>query len=228
MSDEDKPKSETRKKTPESVKLTRLEITQHQNKKSNSTKTVQDADDLKPSNKAQLMVDKDIVISPKGEKDTAVPLPMMTPHHLQSANTSSESLPVYTQKHWKPNESAVPDLLFKENATLARIKQPGNVTLDLLNSTKEQVSEVLVLHQNSSQVQINTTDVIKPKISIAVNKDLVKQTEDTFDWGEDAQSPDWYESKVQRTPLLLQTNQNLTLANNETSTPKVLSANETN
>lgn len=145
MSDEDKPKSETSRKTPESVKLT-----QHQNKKSNSTKTEQDADDSSPSNKAQLMVDKDIVIAPKGEKDTAVPLPMMTPHHLQSANTSSESLPVYTQKHWKPNESAVPDLLFKENATLARIKQPGNVTLDLLNSTKEQVSEVLVLHQNSS------------------------------------------------------------------------------
>lgn len=147
MSDEDKPKSETLRKTPESKKLTQ---TQHQNKKSNSTKVVPDADDSSPSNKAQLMVDKDIVIAPKGEKDTAVPLPMMTPHHLQSANTSSESLPVYTQKHWKPNESAVPDLLFKENATLARIKQPGNVTLDMLNSTKEQVSEVLVLHKNSS------------------------------------------------------------------------------
>lgn len=70
----------------------------------NSTKVEQDADGELPSSKAHLMVDKDIVIAPKGEKDMAVPQPMMTPHHLLSTNTSSKSLPVYTQKHWKPNE----------------------------------------------------------------------------------------------------------------------------
>jgi hypothetical protein len=64
--------------------------------------------------KTEVIVDKDIVIGPKDVK-TSVPEPMMTPHHLQEANRTSESLPVYTQKQWKPNEDAIPDVLFKEN-----------------------------------------------------------------------------------------------------------------
>lgn len=60
------------------------------------------------------------------------------------------------------------------------------MTLDKLNSTKELASDVLVLHQNSSKVQINETNIIKPKDLNTVNKDLIKQTEDTFDWGDDA------------------------------------------
>ena len=46
---------------------------------------------------------------------------------------------MYTQKAWKPNEDAIPDLLFKENATLAKVKRSSNVT-----------SSFIVLHQHNS------------------------------------------------------------------------------
>ena len=114
----------------------------------NTTKTMLKKHASKPHSQDQLMVDKDIVIGANGAK-TRIPEPMMTPHHLQEANHSSESLPVYTQKQWKPNEDAIPDLLFKENKTLAKIRQPKNATFLIVNNTKNS-NDSLSQHENAT------------------------------------------------------------------------------
>ena len=41
-----------------------------------------------------------------------------------SQNVSSENLPVYTEMKWKPNEDAIPDLIFKDKTEVAKIKKP--------------------------------------------------------------------------------------------------------
>lgn len=51
-----------------------------------------------------------------------VPMPI----NVDQVGNLSADLPVYTQKKWQPNEDEVPDLLFKESPTLAKLSLPKN------------------------------------------------------------------------------------------------------
>ena len=70
-------------------------------------------------------------------------------------------MPVYnTKQTWKPNEDAIPDLLFKENATLAKIKKSTNVTSSFV---------VLLQHNSTRNITVVEEGVNVTKVNITSN-----------------------------------------------------------
>lgn len=58
----------------------------------------------------------------------------MPPEPIQKLDRDGDTLPVtdITKTIWQPDEESVPDMIFKENATLARLSIPSqNQSVDL-------------------------------------------------------------------------------------------------
>lgn len=68
--------------------------------------------------------------------------PAPPPRPINVNDYPSESLPVYTEKKWEPNEDAVPDQMIKDEPSIAKLEQgkANNSNYIVFNDQKTNVA----------------------------------------------------------------------------------------